>query len=95
MQTLPFSEARAQLAHALRSVEVGDEDAVLISRRGQAAGVLISVAQYQQFAGKNNGFMARLQQWRNGNLAQSPQQTDEADPFDNLRQNASTRDFAW
>lgn len=92
MQTLPFSEARAQFAEALRSVEAGNEP-VLISRRGQAAGVLMSVEQYRELGG-DHGFIASLQRWRDEYLADVVD-ADAADPFDGLRQTESGRDFKW
>lgn len=97
MQTIPFSEARAHLAHALRCVEAGDQDAVFISRRGHAAGVLISVAHYQQLTGKPLGFVNCLHHWRNDcmtNLLPTKGAVDD-DPFANLRQTDTLRDFAW
>ncbi len=93
MQALPFSEARAQLVEALRSVEAGNEP-VLISRRGQAAGVLMSLAQYRQLGGGDSGFVARLQRWRDEHLAEAGD-ADERDPFEGLRQTESGRDFSW
>lgn len=93
MQTLPFSEVRAQLADALRGVEAGEP--VVISRRGQAAGVLMSFAQYQQLGG-GTGFADQLARWR---LEYAPDAdmgvASEADPFEGVRQADAGRDFAW
>jgi prevent-host-death family protein len=99
MQTWPFSAVRAQLSDALRSVEAGDAP-MLISRRGQAAGVLMSVAQYRQLSGAGDGFAGRLAAWRNQYLCEvdAPAEGDsptEVDPFANLRQPDAGRDFAW
>lgn len=97
MQTIPFSEVRAQLADALRSVEAGDEP-VLISRRGQAAGVLMSFRQYQHLSGAGLGFSAQLQRWRSTYLAQTAGEGDanvNLNPFEGVRQADEARKFAW
>jgi prevent-host-death family protein len=93
MQSLPFSAARAQLSEALRSLEAGDAPMV-ISRRGQAAGVLMSMAQYRQLSGTGAGFSERLTAWRNQYLREADASA-EADPFVGLRQPDAGRDFAW
>lgn len=92
MQSIPFSEARAQLADVLRGVEAGDAPLV-ISRRGQASGVLMSFAQYQQLSGEGLGFSDRLDGWRAKYLA--PDVADDANPFDGVRQPDDVRDFTW
>ena len=98
MRTIPFSEARAQLADVLRGVEAGDSPMV-ISRRGQASGVLMSFAQYQQLSGEGQGFGDRLDGWRAKYLALDLPGGDttpvDADPFDGVRQPDDARDFAW
>jgi prevent-host-death family protein len=90
MQTMPFSQARAHLAEALRGVELAQEP-LLISRRGQAAGVLMSLANYQQLAGSSGGFSARLADWR----AQYSQALDESNDFTSPRDPIEGRDFSW
>jgi len=90
MQTMPFSQARAHLAEALRGVELAQEP-LLISRRGQAAGVLMSLAHYQQLAGSSAGFSARLADWR----AQYSQALDESNAFTSPRDLSEGRDFSW
>lgn len=93
MQTLPFSEARAHLADALRRVEAGHEP-VLISRRGQGAGVLMSFEQYQGLSHQAPGFGPRLDAWRSAHV-ESAQGEPQDDPFANVRQNDDARSFAW
>jgi prevent-host-death family protein len=93
MQTLPFAEARAQLADALRSVEARHEP-LLISRRGQVAGVLMSYEQYRQLDTGGVGLADRIQRWRAEYLG-AAQSTATDDPFDQLRQTEPGRDFAW
>lgn len=93
MQTLPFSEARAQLAHALRSVEAGNEP-FSISRRGQVAGVLMSFEQYQRMSGVATGFAEKLKLWRAESL-NLPSGRDEDDPFADVRQKEGGREFSW
>ncbi|OIQ71143.1 antitoxin YefM [mine drainage metagenome] len=93
MQTLPFSEARAQLANALRSVEAGNAP-FSISRRGQVAGVLMSFEQYQRMSGTATGFAERLKHWR---CEQLPVLAGiaEDDPFAQVRQTDNEREFSW
>ncbi len=92
MQTLPFSEARSQLAQALRSVEAGHEP-FSITRRGHVAGVLMSFDQYQHLSDQS-GFADKLQAWRVQHLPADPAATDD-DPFANLRQRDAAREFSW
>jgi len=93
MQVLPFSEARAQLAQALRRVEAGDQP-FSISRRGQVAGVLMSFEQYQRLSGKPTGFAEKLQAWRTHYL--TPDQAGLVeDPFAGVRQLDAAREFSW
>lgn len=96
MQTLPFSEARAHLANALRSVEAGNEP-FSISRRGHVAGVLMSFEQYQRLSGGATGFAERLGHWRTMYLAHlaSDAAAPEDDPFANVRQPDAGREFSW
>ncbi|WP_454739710.1 type II toxin-antitoxin system Phd/YefM family antitoxin [Cupriavidus necator] len=89
MQSIPFSEARAHLADALRGVEVAQEP-LMISRRGQAAGVLMSWSQYRQLVGSSSGFSARLTEWRQRYVTE-----DESDAFAQLRQPDGGREFSW
>ena len=93
MQALPFSEARAQLANALRSVEAGNEP-ISIPRRGQVAGVLMSFEQYQRMSGTATGFTERLQHWRCEQLP-ALDGTPEDDPFAQVRQTDNDREFSW
>ncbi len=93
MQSLPFSAARAQLSEALRSLEAGDAP-MMISRRGQAAGVLMSVAQYRQLSGAGAGFSERLKAWRDQYLREADASA-EADSLAELRQPDAGRDFEW
>jgi len=92
MQTLPFSEARAQLAQVLRSVEAGSEP-FSISRRGQVAGVLMSFDQYQRLRGQT-AFADKLHAWRTQYLP-ADKASAEDDPFANLRQRDAAREFSW
>lgn len=92
MQTLPFSEARAQLAQALRSVEAGNEP-FSISRRGQVAGVLMSFEQYQRLSSQAT-FADKLHDWRAQYLLAGNAAPDD-DPFANLRQRDAAREFSW
>lgn len=101
MQSIPFSEVRAHLADTLREVETAQEP-LLISRRGETAGVLMSWSQYRQLSAARRGFGARLQQWRAECLPLSlPSDADadaaapDADPFTNLRDPSPGRTLDW
>jgi prevent-host-death family protein len=95
MQILPFSEARAHLAEALRNMELAQEP-VLISRRGQAAGVLVPVAQYERLTGsavgQAQGFSARLAQWR---VQHADEDMAHQDTFAPDRDPSQGREFSW
>jgi prevent-host-death family protein len=96
MQTIPFSEVRARLADTLR-VLAHSEEPVFISRRGEPAAVLLSVAQYQRLTGTPvQTPWAALQAWRTRHAIQT-QPADEADPFADVRDRSldGGRDFAW
>lgn len=94
MRTIPFPEARAHLADALRGLEVAQEP-LMISRRGQAAGVLMSWSQYRQLVGSSSGFSARLAEWRKKHVTEEEQGDQQGDPFDQLRQPDVGREFSW
>ena len=61
--TIPFSDLRARLAETLRAIEQANEP-VFISRRGEPAAVLMSVAQYRRLTAQADGPLARLAAWR-------------------------------
>lgn len=93
MQTIPFSEARAHLAEALREVAASQEP-VMISRRGQAAGVLMPIAKYRQLCGTdgtNARFTAQLSKWRAQHA--QPEQGEDFSPPD--RDQSDGREFSW
>ncbi|MEJ8857658.1 type II toxin-antitoxin system Phd/YefM family antitoxin [Variovorax robiniae] len=96
MQQIPFSQARANLADTLRSVETGNEPA-LISRRGAPAAVLMSVAQFRRLSASAQGFASKLDDWRQQHLVAGDDHTGEgwADPFANIRDTTAGRDFKW
>lgn len=93
MQTISFSEARAQLAQALRSVEAGNAP-FSISRRGQVAGVLMSFEQYQRMRGVATGFAENLKRWRAEPLNLCLDGAED-DPFAGVRQEDVGREFSW
>ncbi len=96
MQQIPFSRARANLADTLRSVEAGNEPAV-ISRRGEPAAVLMSVAQFRRLSGPAQDFAGRLDIWRQRylNTPDAGDSTGLADPWFDVRDPSPGRDFAW
>ncbi len=98
MQTIPFSQARAHLADTLNQVEASTEP-TLISRRGQSAAVLMSVAQYQQLSEPMQDFDTQLHVWRARYLGDAqPDEADsqaEADPWAAVRDRAEGRGSPW
>lgn len=63
MQTIPFNELRAHLAQVLDAVEAGQEP-VVISRRGKAAAVLVSCAQYERLDRPGFDLTLAIDAWR-------------------------------
>nr|WP_186329937.1 type II toxin-antitoxin system Phd/YefM family antitoxin [Variovorax boronicumulans] len=94
MHTIPFSEARAHLAEALSSLDQGGEP-VLISRRGEAAAVLMSVAQYQRLVAQGDGPAARLQAWRAEHADLFAAEPESDDPWAEVRDRRPTRSVDW
>lgn len=85
MDSIPYSEVRAHLAATLKRLEVREEP-IYISRRGEPAGVLMSVAQYQRLtAGAGNGFWAALCAWRERHADYLASPEAEDDPFADVR----------
>lgn len=79
--TIPFTDLRAHLAETLRALEQAAEP-VFISRRGEPAAVLMSLAQYRRLTGQADGPLARLVAWRQayppGSTHDTPDTTPEA-----------------
>lgn len=94
MHTIPFSEARAHLAEALSSLDQGGEP-VLISRRGRAAAVLMSVAQYHRLVAQGDGPAARLQAWRGEHAQALVAEPGAPDPWAEVRDRRPTRSVDW
>ncbi len=87
MDSIPYSEVRARLAETLKQLEVREEP-ILISRRGQPAGVLMSVAQYQRLRGATGGLAEALTAWRAryaDELAADEAAGDGIDPYADVR----------
>lgn len=85
MDSIPYSEVRAHLSETLRQLEVREEP-VYISRRGELAGVLMSVAQYQRLAGgAGSDFWTAVCTWREQNAEWLASAEAEEDPFANVR----------
>jgi prevent-host-death family protein len=96
MQTIPFSEVRARLADTLRVLAHSD-DPVFISRRGEPAAVLLSVAQYQRLTHTPvQDPWSALQAWRSQYAIDSAP-ADDPDPFADVRDRSldGGRDVAW
>ena len=94
MHTIPFSEARAHLAEALSTLDQGGEP-VMISRRGHAAAVLMSVAHYERLLALGDGPAARLQAWRSEHADQLGADDGSGDPWADVRDRRPTRAVDW
>ncbi len=88
MDSIPYSEVRAHLAETLKQLEVRDEP-IFISRRGQPAGVLMSVAQYRKLVRpEGDDFWSAVLAWRQAyaaDLAAEAAAGDGVDPFADVR----------
>ena len=86
MDSIPYSQIRAHLAETLKKLEVREEP-VYISRRGEPAGVLMSVAQYQRLREGQGGFGQAMLAWRERHAAALAAETNESwpDPFADIR----------
>ena len=82
MQTIPFNELRSQLARTLREIEANQES-VVISRRGKAAAVLMSYAQYEQLGKPPFDLAAAIDDWR-ARHGPAPSDPDD-DPWADVR----------
>lgn len=91
MHHIPLSQARANFADTLRSVEAGTEPA-LISRRGEPAAVLMSLAQYRRLAGTPQDFAGLLDDWRQQYLSDD---IAADDPWADVRDRSPGREAAW
>ena len=93
MKTIPFSEARAHLPETLQKVQES-RDPLLISRRGKAGAVLVSVETWDSLASSPvAGFAEGLTDWRAHYAVEAvPAAEDE---FDNLRDDTPGRGFSW
>lgn len=94
MQTIAFSEVRANLAEALGDLDVRGEP-VVISRRGRAAAVLMSVTQYESLLSRSDGPAARLKAWHEQHAAELQALDGGADPFSDVRSRADDRPVTW
>jgi prevent-host-death family protein len=90
MQMLSLTYVRANHADTQREAETAQEP-VVISRRGQPAGVLMSWSQYRRLAAEHGGFAARLQRWR----AEHVGTEDGEDPFAGVRDANPGRGVDW
>lgn len=94
MVSIPYSEVRAHLAETLKQLEL-QEDSVYISRRGEPAGVLMSVAQYERLVNQSEGPAGRLAAWRAKYTQERHAGKDEPDPWADVRNRLPTRPVTW
>ena len=87
MDNIPYSELRAHLADTIKQLELREEP-VFISRRGEPAAVLMSVAQYRRLQGGHTDFFSALMAWREryaAELEEEAQSGTYVDPFADVR----------
>lgn len=87
MDSIPYSQMRAHLAETLKQLQVREEP-VFISRRGEPAAVLMSVAQYRRLQGGQKDFFSALVAWRERyatELEETARSGISADPFADVR----------
>jgi prevent-host-death family protein len=96
--TIAFTDLRTHLAETLRALDQAAEP-VFISRRGEPAAVLMSLAQYRRLTAQADGPLARLQAWRqahpahaDGPAAGEPSSTD---PWADVRDRHPGRAVDW
>lgn len=94
MDSIPYSEVRAHLAETLKKLEVREEP-LYISRRGEPAGVLMSVAQYQRLQSQSDGPLARWLAWRAKHAKEIETWKDEPDPWADVRDRTPPRPVTW
>ena len=94
MDSIPYSAVRAHLAETLKQLEVREEP-VYISRRGQPAGVLMSVAQFERLQNRSEGPVARWLAWRAKYAKDLEDWTDETDPWADVRDRTPPRTVTW
>lgn len=71
---------------------------IYISRRGEPAGVLLSVAQYRRLSGDDLGFGDAMAAWRQRHaaaIAADAGDNNDADPFADVRDRQPTRPVTW
>jgi prevent-host-death family protein len=86
VDSIPYSELRAHLAETLKKLEVRDEP-VFISRRGEPAAVLMSVAQYERLQGGPKDLRSAMLAWREHHAAEMVTMPEDEwpDPFADVR----------
>ena len=87
MDSIPYSQMRAHLAETIKQLEVREEP-IFISRRGEPAAVLMSVAQYQRLQGGQKDFFSALVAWRGryaAELEEDARNGTSVDPFASVR----------
>ncbi len=97
LDSIPYSELRAHLAETLERLEARDKP-IYISRRGEPAGVLLSVAQYRRLSGDDVAFGDAMAAWRLRHaeaLAADAETDGDADPFADVRDQQPTRPVTW
>lgn len=97
MDSIPYSEVRAHLAETLKKLELREEP-ITISRHGEPAGVLMSVAQYQRLQGGPKDFFSALMTWREryaAELEDEDRNGTYVDPFADVRDRRPLRPVSW
>lgn len=90
MNSISFTQARAHLADLIDQSKQGET--VIISQRGHATAVLLSVPEYQKLTGTHLSFTEKLNAWRQ---QYQHELSSLADEFQPERDQEQGRDFSW
>lgn len=94
MDSVPYSEVRAHLAETLKQLELREEP-IYISRRGEPAAVLMSVAQFERLQNRSDGPAARMLAWRARHAQELEAWKHEPDPWADVRDRRPSRPVTW
>jgi prevent-host-death family protein len=89
------SQLRSTLSSTMRIDTGRREEPVYISRRGEPAGVLMSVAQFERLQSQSGGPIARWLAWRAKYAKDLEDWTDETDPWADVRDRTPPRPVTW
>ena len=90
MKSSTIAEAKNNLSQLIHQLE--SDEAIHLTRHGKPVAVMLSEANYQKLANKNNSLYQAIQQWRN-ELDNDVALTETE--LKSLRAASSGREFSW